>query len=79
MLCNNLIIIVLVFLGVASQVLAGNNFTRLLPRNISVQVQHPDTKDFSLAVTNSTDKEIVFRNCNFDCKCLKIISYSKNN
>jgi len=79
MLCNNLIIIVFVFLGVASQVIAGNNFTRLLPRNISVQVQHPDTKDFSLAVTNSTDKEIVFRNCNFDCKCLEIISYSKNN
>jgi len=76
---NNLIIIVLIFLGVVSQTFAGNNFTRLLPRNFSVQVQHPDTKDFSLAVTNSTDKEILFRNCNFDCECLEIISYTKNN
>ena len=76
---KNLIIIVAIFLGVVSQAIAGNNFTRILPRNISVQVQHPDTKNFSLSVTNSADKEIVFRNCNFDCKCLAIISYLKNN
>ncbi|MCK5852356.1 hypothetical protein KAH27_04925 [bacterium] len=76
---KNPIIILMILLGVVCNAYAANNFTTLLPRNISVQVQHPDTKDFSLAVTNSTDKEILFRNCNFDCDCLKIISYSKNN
>ena len=79
MYCKNLIILVLILLGVAAQAFAINNFTRLLSRNVSVQLQHPDTKDFSLAVTNSTEKEIIFRSCSFDCECLKIISYAKNN
>ena len=76
---KNLIIIVVIFLSIVSKANTRNNLTRILPRNISVKVQHPDTKDFSLSVTNSTDKTIVFRNCNFDCKCLEIISYLKNN
>jgi len=79
MYCKNIIIIAAILTGVASQAIAKNNFTRILPRSFPVQVQHPDTKDFSLAVTNSTDKDIVFRNCSFDCECLEIISYSKNN
>jgi len=79
MYCKNLIIFAAMFVGVASQGIAKNNFTRILPRSFPVQVQHPDTKNFSLTITNSTDKEIVFRNCNFDCDCIEIISYSKNN
>ena len=76
---KNLIITVTFLIGIVSMANAGNNFTRLLSRNVSIQLQHPDSIDFSLAVTNSTEKEIIFRSCSFDCKCLEFISYSKNN
>ena len=79
MYCKYLIIFVAMLVGVVSQAIAGNNFTRILPRSFKIQLQHPETKDFSLAVTNTTDKEIVFRNCSFDCDCINIISYLKNN
>ena len=79
MYCKNLVIIVFLLVSVASRAVADKNFTRLLPRNVSVQVQHPDSLDFSLQITNSIGKDILFRNCNFDCECLEIISYSKNN
>ena len=72
-------LIVALLVGLAANSYAQNKLIRLLPRNISVDVTHPETKDFSIALTNSTDKTIVFRNCNFDCKCLEIVSYSKNN
>jgi len=73
------VIYAVILLGGVWQAFAGNNLVKILPKNIAVEVTHPETKDFSLAVTNSTAKTIVFRNCNFDCKCLEIISYSKNN
>ena len=79
MYCKNLVIILMILVGVVSKANAGNNFTRLLSRNISIQLQHPESMNFSLAVTNSTDKEILFRSCNFDCDCLEFISFSKNN
>jgi len=79
MCCKKIIICAAILLGVVSQTFAGNNLVKILPRKIPVQVTHPETKNFSVVLTNSTDKTIVFRNCNFDCKCLKIISYSKNN
>ena len=79
MCCKKIIIYAAILLGIVSQTFAGNTLARILPRKISVKVDHPETKSFSVALTNSTDKTIVFRNCNFDCKCLEIISYSKNN
>jgi len=79
MCCKKIIIYAAILLGIVSQTFAGNTLARILPRKISVKVDHPETKSFSVALTNSTDKTIVFRNCNFDCKCLRIISYLKNN
>jgi len=72
-------IFIFAFLFFANLAFAKNKFCRLLPKTVTVGVQHPSSKIFSLGITNSLNKNISFKSCNFDCKCLEIISYKKNN
>ena len=57
----------------------ANSFTRLLPKSILLNAYHPEISAFSIAITNSTAKNITFRNLDIDCKCIYLISSSLNN
>ncbi|GEM_PF-2526257 len=74
----NIYIFIPLFLLFANITAANKNFHRLLPKTVSLEIQHPDSKVFSIGITNSLNKNILFKNCNFDCECLEIISLSKN-
>jgi len=53
-------------------------FTRLLPKNLALNVQHPNTAAFSITITNDSDKSFTFRNFDLDCKCIKFINAKLN-